>query len=255
MELEREKITTRLDKLVPLQSDTPLTEAVRYALLTGGKRIRPILLLRVCNSFGIPTEKALDVACALEMIHAYSLIHDDLPCMDDDDERRGKPSLHKQYPEWLALLAGDFLLTKAFETIANAPLPDATRIKLIAVLAKRSGGDGLIVGQVRDLLHEKNDAMIIGKTASLFAAAFEMGGIIAGVDKPSLEELGITLGMLYQLSDDRDDKDGMVSTLGYDAIRKRCDTLFAAFQSALPKNFQPVEELIEKWWLSKAQSH
>ena len=135
-------VEKRLDELV-VEKNVPyndLLSAARYSLLAGGKRLRPILTLATAETLGVNFEHALDPACALEMIHTYSLIHDDLPCMDDDDFRRGKPSLHKAFPESVAVLAGDFLLTFAFEVTANAAhLTSQQKVELVCLLAKNAG--------------------------------------------------------------------------------------------------------------------
>ena len=250
MESEQSAIKRRLQELLPPFDERPVVDAARYALFPCGKMIRSTLLLRVAKAFGGDETAAIDIACALEMLHTYSLVHDDLPCMDNAETRRGRETLHKKYPEWLALLAGDFLLTKTFETISNAPLCDEKKVALLQVAAKR-GGDELIDGQVRDLLGEMSDVMIEGKTCALFSAAFEMGGIIAGVAIEPLATLGKKLGLLYQLSDDLDDHDGMALKYGEEAIRNRCETLYAHIVQKMPKNLESVEEIIAKWWLSK----
>ena len=131
-----------------------LKDAMSYSLLSGGKRIRPALTLAVCRLFGGREEDALPFACGLEMVHTYSLIHDDLPCMDDDDFRRGKPTNHKVYGEANAVLAGDGLLTAAFATLAKAPLPPERICRGIATLAQAAGPHGMVGGQVLDLLGE-----------------------------------------------------------------------------------------------------
>lgn len=188
-----------------------IAAAGRYAVLSGGKRLRPQLLLATAEVYGVPMENALTPACAIELIHAYSLIHDDLPCMDDDDMRRGKPSLHKVYPEGHALLTGDFLLTYAFQLLAESPnLSADQRIALVRTLSFRSGAHGMIGGQEIDLAYagKKIDKEIIEsihkkKTAALIKAAFECGGIIG--NSPELEllsEIGETLGVAFQIVDD-----------------------------------------------------
>ncbi|MDE6723836.1 MAG: polyprenyl synthetase family protein, partial [Eubacterium sp.] len=134
-----------------------VVNAMRYSLANGGKRLRPVFCLEFANCCGLEKEKAIDFACALEYIHTYSLIHDDLPCMDDDDFRRGKPSCHKEFGEATALLAGDALLTHAFELIANAGLSADKKIKAVSVLSSKSGVAGMIGGQVIDLKYESEN--------------------------------------------------------------------------------------------------
>lgn len=210
-----EALSERLRTLL-LQSSMPgsLQEAVCYAA-ESGKKLRPLIVLLTAETLGKPWEKALDIACSLEMIHSYSLIHDDLPCMDDDDFRRGKPSLHKAYGEALALLTGDLLLTYAFEVIAKADLPPLKKNSLILLLASRAGGKGMIAGQVEDLASEGKTidgktlyAMEYKKTALLFMTAFEFGAIYADAsskDQKILKEFGKRLGILYQIKDDLQD--------------------------------------------------
>ncbi len=210
-----EKLSERLHTLL-LQSSLPgiLQDAVFYAV-GAGKKLRPLIVLLTAETLGKPWEKALDIACALEMIHSYSLIHDDLPCMDDDDFRRGKPSLHKAYGEAFALLTGDLLLTYAFEVIAASDLPPAKKTSLILLLASRAGGKGMIAGQAEDLasegkmIHGKTlYAMEYKKTALLFMTAFEFGAIYSDAsvkDQKVLREFGKRLGIAYQIRDDLED--------------------------------------------------
>jgi|HubBroStandDraft_4_1064222.scaffolds.fasta_scaffold47893_2 geranylgeranyl diphosphate synthase type II len=209
----KEKIEHQLLKLASQSNDSPLFSSTRYSLLAPGKRLRPLLLFAVCESFNTHQEIALIPACALEMIHTYSLIHDDLPCMDDDDFRRDQPSLHKAYPEWQALLTGDFLLTYAFEILSGAPDLDADqKLDLISSLAKRAGSEGMIGGQMIDLLSEGQkidweilEQMHLGKTSGLIIAALEFGGIIAQASSKDLDALrkaGAAIGIAFQLIDD-----------------------------------------------------
>ena len=183
-------IEDRLHALIPPHSDflyAALFDSARYSLFSGGKRLRPLLALASAHTFDSSLEKALDPACALECIHTYSLIHDDLPCMDNDDMRRGKPTLHRAFPEWHALLTGDYLATFAFEIIAKSPaLSDAEKIDLISVLANRAGAHGMIGGQMIDLLSqgvqvdkEMLHQMHAHKTACLISASLEFGAIVA----------------------------------------------------------------------------
>jgi len=210
------KIDHQLQQLVAQPSDlpySPLFLAARYSLLSPGKRLRPMLVLAVCESFGMDQDHALIPACALEMIHTYSLIHDDLPCMDDDDLRRGKPTLHKIYPEWHALLTGDFLLTYGFEILSTAPDLDADqKLDLVHSLSKHAGAHGMIGGQMIDLLSEGQaidwkilEQMHLRKTSGLIIAALEFGGIIASASSDDLNHLrkaGSAIGFAFQLVDD-----------------------------------------------------
>lgn len=213
--VQNKRIEEHLDRLIPEQSTAynALFRAARYSLLGAGKRLRPILALAVTETLGGDVEAALAPACALEMIHTYSLIHDDLPCMDDDDFRRGKPSLHKVFPEGHAVLAGDFLLTHAFAVLAEAPLLSSEqRIKLVSTLARQSGGDGMIAGQVMDLAAEgkKIDLETLrlihrNKTGAMIVASLEFGGIVCGASDAYLEilhQFGQDIGLAFQIIDD-----------------------------------------------------
>ena len=164
-----------------------LKDAMSYSLLSGGKRIRPVLVLEICKLFGGPAEDALPFACGLEMVHTYSLIHDDLPCMDDDDFRRGKPTNHKVFGQANAVLAGDALLTTAFAVLAEASLPAERVQRGIAALANAAGPNGMVGGQVLDLLGEGNSlqeeeilAIESLKTGCMIEAAARLGAIAAG---------------------------------------------------------------------------
>lgn len=210
-----ELIERHLDFLLP-EKNVPynqLYKAARYALLDGGKRLRPILTLATVETLKGSQKNALSPACALEMVHTYSLIHDDLPCMDDDDFRRGKPSLHKAFPEGLAVLTGDFLLTYAFEVILNDPLLNADqKVKLTQVLSKYSGGEGMIAGQVMDIDAEGKNIDIEAlqnihrrKTGAMIKASIEFGGIIANASNAEMESLrqyGDLIGLAFQIIDD-----------------------------------------------------
>lgn len=209
------RIDQELNKLIP-EKDVPyrqLFSAARYSLKSGGKRLRPILALATTETLGGCLESALVPACALEMIHTYSLIHDDLPCMDNDDFRRGKPTLHKVFPEGHAVLTGDFLLTHAFEVLANdAKLSPKQKLELIRLLAENAGSKGMLGGQVMDLEAEGKSIDINTlrqihrhKTGALISASIEFGGIIA--DAPSeqlniLRKFGEEIGLAFQIIDD-----------------------------------------------------
>ncbi|MEI6531353.1 MAG: polyprenyl synthetase family protein [Chlamydiota bacterium] len=186
-------------------------DSAAYSLFSGGKRLRPILVMEVTEALGGNAEHALDAAIALEMIHTSSLIHDDMPCMDNDDFRRGKPTLHKVFPEWQALLTGDFFLTFAFECITGASdLTDAQKVALIQVLASKSGAAGMIGGQLLDLQgNVKTEAQIeelhILKTGALLEAAIEIGAIIAGSTPQEmvlLRSFAKDIGLAFQIIDD-----------------------------------------------------
>lgn len=149
--MKKELIEKKLEELIPESKETQFL-AARYALLNGGKRIRPLIAVTTVDALGGDSGRAIPFACALELIHTYSLIHDDLPCMDDDDMRRGKPSLHKAFNEAIAILTGDYLLTYAFEILASGShLKAEQKLELIHSLSKAAGGHGMIRGQVMDI--------------------------------------------------------------------------------------------------------
>ena len=189
-----------------------VSEAMLYSLKNGGKRVRPMLVLEFCRVCGGDVTAAVPFACAVEMIHTYSLIHDDLPCMDDDDFRRGMPSCHKQFGEATALLAGDGLLTLAFSVLSKADLSAEKKIEAVRVLADCAGHLGMIGGQTMDLAHEgqkitveqlrSTDAL---KTGRLIRCACVLGCIAAGADEEKLraaEKYADSIGLAFQIVDD-----------------------------------------------------
>ncbi|WP_375650621.1 polyprenyl synthetase family protein [Bartonella sp. OT172YNZD] len=203
-----------------------LIKAMRYGVLNGGKRLRPFLVIQSAALFDIPVEHSLDVACALECIHCYSLIHDDLPAMDNDILRRGKPTVHIAFDEATAILAGNALLTFAFELIAHkaSTLSTDIRIKLITSLAQSAGLGGMLGGQMLDLEAEKRpqentDIITLQhmKTAALISFACQAGAIIGNASKELTENLtdfGTYLGLAFQLTDDLLDVTANTQTLG-----------------------------------------
>ena len=237
----RELIDNKIEELLPLK-DYPyrkVLEAARYSLLLGGKRIRPIIVAEFCKLLGGKKEDALNFAIALEMIHTYSLIHDDLPCMDNDDMRRGKPSCHKAFGEDIALLAGDTLLTEAFNIVSISDLPNDRIVKAVNYLATLSGLHGMIGGQVLDLEFEKSNPdfsalldMYSRKTSGLLIAAATLGCIAAGkTDDDTLKyanEYGRDLGLAFQIIDDILDCTADEKILGkpVGSDEKNCKTTF-----------------------------
>ena len=188
-----------------------LQEAMRYSLLAGGKRVRPVLTLAFCDMLGGNWRDALPFACALELVHTYSLIHDDLPCMDDDDLRRGKPTCHKVYGETIAVLAGDALQPEAFQLIANAPnMSDRQRLDAVMALASACGGDGMVAGQVLDVCglsgnEEELRFLHRLKTGEMICAAVELGCIAANAEhdiRKKAVEYGAHIGLAFQIRDD-----------------------------------------------------
>ena len=188
-----------------------LQEAMRYSLLSGGKRVRPVMTLAFCDMLGGQWREALPFACALELVHTYSLIHDDLPCMDDDDLRRGRPTCHKVYGETMAVLAGDALQGEAFGLIAAAPAMTAQqRIDAVAVLSAACGGGGMVAGQVLDadrLAQGETDLRLLHrlKTGAMLQAAAELGCVAAGADdglRQRARDYGCHIGLAFQVRDD-----------------------------------------------------
>ena len=249
-------IETRIDELLP-ETDAPYNEVVkasRYSLKLGGKRIRPIIMMEFCRLFGGEYNDALDFAISLEMIHTYSLIHDDLPCMDNDDFRRGKPSCHKAFSEDMALLAGDALLTEAFSVAANADTDDKTKVKAVSTLSQMAGFSGMLGGQVIDLSFVKNPPdlealcdMYARKTGCLLRAAAIIGATVGGASEIDINNADIfaqKVGLAFQIiddildviadpellgkpvgSDDKNQKTTFVSLLGLDGAKAEAKRL------------------------------
>ena len=208
--LTEQRLGELCDEFLPPHEE--IAKAARYSLLGGGKRIRAVLALAACELSGAAPEKVLDYACALEMLHCYSLIHDDMPCMDNDDFRRGRPSCHKQFGESTALLAADALVTAAFEVIAHADLPAESRVEAAAILAKGGGARGMLYGQELDKHYETiratEDQLLElhrNKTGALINAAVQMGAAAAGATPQQCEILAsyaYGLGLVFQIVDD-----------------------------------------------------
>ena len=209
---------TCLTQLLPENKANRLQQAMRYATLGQGKRLRPFFVLESCALHGVPEARALRIGAALEMIHCYSLVHDDLPAMDNDDLRRGLPTTHKKFDEATAILAGDGLLTLAFQVVAEAGEPAA----LIAALAHAAGPAGMVGGQMLDMQAETKgfasleeiSAMQHGKTGALFEFACISGPIIAGADLAPLRNYARNIGLAFQIADDILDVESDAATLG-----------------------------------------
>jgi len=224
----RALIDSQLDLLIPKESDEPqrVHAAIRWSVFAGGKRFRPALLLATGQTLGASTDDLLRTACALEMIHTYSLIHDDLPSMDNDDLRRGRPTCHIKFGEATAILAGDALQALAFQTLAeDERLAPAVRVRLIAEVARAAGTpQGMVAGQALDLDAESRDVtkveldrIHLRKTAALIRAAARCGAIIAGASENDLEattEYAGNLGLLFQITDDLLDVTATAEDLG-----------------------------------------
>ena len=219
----RDEINECLQTILNPLFDGKVKEAAMYSLLAKGKRIRPIMMLTTLQSYGIDYKKYIDVACAIEMIHTYSLIHDDLPSMDNDDLRRGRLTCHKAFDEATAILAGDALLTEAFGVVCrNVFLTDNQKVQIVALLSQAAGQSGMIYGQQQDLAFENKQATLeelkdihTYKTGCLFQAPLVMAGIIARpTDLENLRKLGAMIGLLFQIQDDILDVIGDEATLG-----------------------------------------
>ena len=212
------KVQTELARLLPVITGNRLQEAMRYAALGQGKRLRPFFVMESCKLHAIPDSQALRVAAALELIHCYSLVHDDLPAMDNDDLRRGQPTTHKKFGEATAILAGDGLLTLAFEALGNASQSPA----LIASLAKAAGPSGMVGGQMLDIEAETRgfasldeiSLMQSGKTGALFEFACTAGPLIAGADLTALRKYARNIGLAFQIADDILDVESSAKALG-----------------------------------------
>ena len=229
MQQYRERVESKLLSLLSSRENiaTHLNEAMQYSLLNGGKRLRPILVYQACKLLGGSLEQADNAACAIEAIHSYSLVHDDLPAMDDDDLRRGKPTCHIKFDEATAILAGDALLTLAFELLSgddSLQSPDI-KIKLIQTLATASGDLGMVDGQAFDLgsvgkalTLEQLQAMHGAKTGALIRAALRLGALASNnattESLAALDQYGIAIGLAFQIQDDILDIEGSTEQLG-----------------------------------------
>ena len=236
---DRQKIVEEaLEHYLPGENNIPddIYKAVRYSVFNGGKRIRPILCLAAADAVGGDLGSVIPIACALELIHSYSLIHDDLPAMDNDDFRRGKPTCHKVFGEDIAILAGDALLTEAFVLLSRTEkvrLSAEKRLTVIQEIAQAAGIDGMVGGQALDVLSEKfvPDEKTLReihrrKTGALIAAAVKSGAIISGAPKEKIQalaEYGINVGLAFQIADDilnvEGDRELMGKETGSDAAR------------------------------------
>jgi farnesyl diphosphate synthase len=265
-----EQELSRLLEAAPLPHETArpdgLLQAMRYATLGGGKRVRPFLLMTTARLFDVSEQASLRAAAALEMVHCYSLVHDDLPAMDDDDLRRGRPTVHKVFGEAVAVLAGDALLTYAFDVMADEPThPDpSVRARLVVGLARSAGLGGMAGGQTLDLAAERATAPLsiadvrqiqVMKTGALLRFAVEAGAVLGGADSATnaaLSVYGQAVGAAFQIADDLLDAEGdegtlgkrvgkdagrnkptLVAALGLGAARAECDRLIQTAETAL----------------------
>ena len=256
------RIGTCLDEVLIPFGDLPVVQAMRYAT-SGGKRLRGFLVLESARLHGISEDHAVYAAAAVEALHAYSLVHDDLPCMDDDDLRRGNPTVHVKWDEATAVLAGDALQTLAFEVLASDAVSDdpAVRLMLVASLAKAAGAHGMVLGQALDIAAETADTPLTldeitrlqdGKTGALICWSAEAGAVMAGDDVAPLRKYARALGLAFQIADDILDVEGnaelagkrlgkdadagkatFVSLLGLDGAKKRAAELVEEAEAAL----------------------
>jgi geranylgeranyl diphosphate synthase, type II len=226
-EEDRLSVDASLGRLLPAEFTPPssIHQAMRYSVFAGGKRLRPILCLESARIFSVEVSPALHPACAIEFIHTYSLIHDDLPALDNDDLRRGKPTCHKKFGEATAILAGDALLTLAFETIGSAPIDVARRASILSEVASAAGTvNGMVGGQVADLEAEGKPVTLQmleyihrSKTAALIRASVTSGALSVGADEEDVSRLrrfGETIGWAFQVTDDILDVEEPSAALG-----------------------------------------
>ncbi|WP_427454631.1 polyprenyl synthetase family protein [Litorimonas sp. WD9-15] len=237
-------VESRLDQLLPQPTghQSVIYDAARYAALGGGKRLRPFLVVETARMLGGDIEAALTVGCALECLHVYSLVHDDLPCMDDDDLRRGKPTVHKAYDEAIAVLAGDALLTRSFGILGELDIDPLIRATLVTELAISGGMSGMIGGQVVDITvaeGERDEALITElqamKTGALIDFAVRAGGYVSGASAEQLAALSgyaTDMGLAFQIQDDILDVTGDAETVGK-AVGKDANLGKATFVSIL----------------------
>lgn len=266
-------LQARLDAAMAGFADQPIIHAMRYAA-QGGKRLRGFLTLESARMLGLPQSRAISAAAAVEALHAYSLIHDDMPCMDDDALRRGLPTVHVKWDEATAVLAGDALQTLAFELMADpANGSGDTRIALVAGLAKASGAEGMVLGQALDIAAEtaarpltldEITTLQAGKTGALIRFSAEAGAILAGADPAPLRAYATALGLAFQIWDDVLDVTGdaaltgkavgkdaaagkatFVSLLGLDAARARATSLVKQAETALAPYGAAAQNLID----------
>ncbi len=254
LQAKKDTIEKSLDRLLP-DEDNPLAKAMRYVVLSGGKRFRPLLALASGECFGLDTEAVLPFGCALEFIHNYSLVHDDLPMMDDDDFRRGKPSCHMVFGEDIALLVGDSLLTLAFEVLASAPWEEsksAQKEQMIREIARSAGIQGMVGGQLLDitlqldaLSEDKLQDLMAKKTGAMILASVRVGPVLAGVSSAEIQAMtdyGKNIGVAFQMRDDILDSDHFSSQ---DSPQHPNAASFYGIEGAKIKLVQHVQAALE----------
>lgn len=217
-----EEVNARLKEILSSYRPGLVKEAMTYSVMAGGKRLRPLLFVQTLRAYSVDYHKYFDIACAIEMIHTYSLIHDDLPGMDNDDLRRGKPTCHKQFDEATAILAGDALLNESMNVILRMNLDDALKVEVLRYLYNASGLGGMIYGQQQDMYFETHTATLDelqaihhDKTGALISVPMKIAGLIAKKeDADKLENIGFKLGLAFQIQDDILDVTSTTETLG-----------------------------------------
>ena len=248
-------IDRALERTLPSARRAPsvIHAAMRYCVLSGGKRFRPLLCLGACEAVGRPASRALTVACAIELIHTYSLVHDDLPAMDNAAQRRGQPSCHRRFGEANAILAGDALLTLAFHRLSRNGTPNA--LGILRILGDASGTEGLIGGQVMDLeairrpqTATPHDLLRVAqrKTAALITASVVTGALAGGgtpLQVRRLARYGQAVGLAFQLLDDTHDGEGLAQAMGPDAARRKARRLIERAVAAVAP-FGPRAEVL-----------
>jgi len=252
LQLWKEKIEGRLRELLGrVQEPEPLASAMKYYVFQKGKRIRPLFLTAVAETLGGDVEDAVTVGCAVEMIHNYSLIHDDLPAMDNDDFRRGQPSCHRKFGEAVAVLAGDALLTYAFEVLSDPSLyrsiSPENLLRVARIIAVKSGIEGMVGGQALDITEEEDlEKVNLRKTAALFEACFLCGGVVAGKEEllSSLEKTGRRVGLLFQITDDILDRDGYWKRLGAKSALRKAGNIYAELAEDVGDLFGKTSEIM-----------
>ncbi len=284
LDLQVARIDKALDSFLPNAVKMPHTlhKAMRYSIFAGGKRIRPVLMLAACEAVNSDSEVAIPAACAMEMIHTYSLIHDDLPAMDDDDFRRGRPTSHKVFGEANAILAGDALLTEAFRLLSSLPagveVSAEIQLRVTNIIARAAGSAGMVGGQLVDMESEGADSEIdlptleyihTHKTGALIKASIEVGALLGGAGEPEFKALsryGELAGLAFQIADDILDVVGdqdivgkdigsdeargkatYISLLGLSESRNRADelrTMALETIDRLGKNAEPLRQIV-----------
>ncbi len=248
---QSKKVEKALDGFLPKATDYPprLHQAMRYAVMSGGKRIRPILALAACEAVGGDAKDVMPAACALELIHNYSLVHDDLPCMDDDNLRRGRPTCHKKFDEETAVLAGDALLTHAFKILASVNGTDINsqtvtrRLDALRMIAEAVGAQGMVGGQAVDIEFQEKELDLptieyinTHKSGALIAVSTRIGAYLGGGTSSqvrSIFEYGKTLGLLFQIVDDIIDQEGYATLIGVSEAKRQAQTLLLGAKEKL----------------------